>query len=502
MRDALSEKVERLRLEAGGASTGAHKAALGQFLTPLPVARQMAAMLECPAPHVSILDAGAGVGSLFAACVAQLCGRPNRPKSIDVTAYEVDPALLPFLHQTIALCHAKCAEVGIGFSAQVIPCDFIRSAAQMLGAGLLASESAPQYNCAILNPPYKKIHSGSPHRAWLRQIGVETSNLYTGFLAAAMRLLGPCGELVAITPRSFCNGPYFKPFRRALLQTMTLRRLHVYESRGRAFRDDKVLQENIIFHAVKGAAPADVVVSTSAGPTDEQKTERRVPYNDVVSPDDAQAFIQLVPDPSGDQVARRMAQLPCSLPDLGLTVSTGRVVDFRAREWLRPEPEPDDAPLIYPTHLNAGAVTWPVGRTRKPCALVVCEQTQSQLIPNANYVLVKRFSTKEEAKRIVATVYEAGCTPGPVVGFENHLNYFHCAGQGLDLTLARGLAVFLNSSNVDAYFRQFNGHTQVNATDLRSLKYPTVQRLQQLGAQAGAQPHFPKRDGPVDGRIV
>ena len=44
-----------------------------------------------------------------------------------------------------------------------------------------------------------------------------------------------------------------------------------------------------------------------------------------------------------------------------------------------------------------------------------------------------------------------------------------------------GLSVYLNSSLVDHYFRQFNGHTQVNATDLRSLQYPDREMLERLG---------------------
>jgi adenine-specific DNA-methyltransferase len=71
------------------------------------------------------------------------------------------------------------------------------------------------------------------------------------------------------------------------------------------------------------------------------------------------------------------------------------------------------------------------------------------------------------------------------VGFENHLNYFHQQGRGLNLTLARGLAVYLNSSLVDAFFRLFNGNTQVNATDLRNLKYPNLEQLLLLGDRVG-----------------
>ena len=70
------------------------------------------------------------------------------------------------------------------------------------------------YTHAILNPPYKKINSGSAHRLALREVGIETVNLYSAFVALALNLLVPGGQLVAIVPRSFCNGPYYRPFRR------------------------------------------------------------------------------------------------------------------------------------------------------------------------------------------------------------------------------------------------------------------------------------------------
>ena len=50
--------------------------------------------------------------------------------------------------------------------------------------------------------------------------------------------------------------------------------------------------------------------------------------------------------------------------------------------------------------------------------------------------------------------------------------------------LAAGLSTYLNSSLVDRYFRQFNGHTQVNATDLRSLRYPGREVLKRIGQHA------------------
>jgi len=112
---------------------------------------------------------------------------------------------------------------------------------------------------------------------------------------------------------------------------------------------------------------------------------------------------------------------------------------------------------------------------------VVSPETEALLVPAGTYVLVKRISAKEEQRRVSAAVFDPRHVPCERVGFENHLNYFHQSGGGLPGDLARGLAVFLNSTLLDIYFRQFSGHTQVNAGDLRNLKYPSRQQLEALG---------------------
>ena len=123
----------------------------------------------------------------------------------------------------------------------------------------------PGFTHAILNPPYRKIKTGSAHRKALRRAGLETSNLYTGFMFVTAKHLREGGEMVAIIPRSFCNGPYFKPFRRQFFAMMRLRHVHLFEKRDQAFKDDDVLQENIIVHAVKGGPAHDVTITTSRG---------------------------------------------------------------------------------------------------------------------------------------------------------------------------------------------------------------------------------------------
>jgi len=304
-------------------------------------------------------------------------------------------------------------------------------------------------------------------RKALRSLGIETVNLYTAFVGVAIQQLEKGGELVAITPRSFCNGPYYEPFRRLMLESSSLMSLRVFESRRTAFKDDDVLQENMIFSIRKGGKQNGVELSTDL------KGPREVPFSHIVRPDDRHFFIRL--PLVEDDLAARIQGLPCKLEDLGVKVSTGRVVDFRAREHLRKMPGDDTVPLIYPSHFENGAICGPIPDFKKYNALSDNQETAKLIVPSGVYVLTKRFSAKEEKRRVVAAVYDGGRA-----GFENHLNYFHRNGEGLQPRLARGLAAFLNSTAVDQYFRIFSGHTQVNATDLRNLHYPSAEKLEGL----------------------
>lgn len=476
--------AEAVRASAFGKLPAKHRSEFGQFGTPAPVARLMASMFAELPQEIRLLDAGAGVGSLTAAFVAEALHRQVPPRGIEVTAFEIEPALQVGLAQTLEACREACEAAGVTFAAEVSKEDFIEACMLTVQEGAFLG-SRPRYNCAIQNPPYRKIRSDSDHRRLLRRLGIETSNLYSAFVALTVRLLDAGGQLVAITPRSFCNGPYFKPFRRELLTVTSLRRLHVFESRDVAFGEDSVLQENVILHAVKGKpVPVEVEVSASSGAEDDVQSVRHVPYSQVVPPGEG-SFIHVLNDGASEHVISRMESLPASLWSLGLEVSTGRVVDFRAREHLRQEPVSGAAPLLYPCHFSAGFIRWPLAGSKKPNALEVNEQTKELLFPAGWYVLVKRFSAKEESRRVVAVVVSPGSVGNVAFAVENHVNVFHRKGAGLPEEVAKGLAAFLNSTLLDLYFRQFSGHTQVNATDLRGMKFPAVEQLVSLGKHIG-----------------
>jgi adenine-specific DNA-methyltransferase len=489
----LVDSVDFFRLDANRKLDPTRRSDLGQFMTPPATARLMASMFETKNKELSLLDAGAGVGSLTAAFVSEVCNRKSKPHSIHATAYEIDSELCGYLASTLQQCKEMCESVGVAFDCQVVQGDFINQGASFLRNEMFSS--VRRYNCAIMNPPYRKISSDSAERLALRAIGVETSNLYTGFLSIVLKMLMTNGELVAITPRSFCNGLYFKPFRKTLLDSLSLRRIHVFDSRQIAFSEDEVLQENIIFHGLKKSVRAEfVTVSSSTGPEDDLIAVRQVRCDEIVRPGDAEYYIHIVPDELGASIAERMGRLQTSLAELDLEVSTGRVVDFRATEFLRDHPSSNTAPLIYPRNFENGFIKWPKPGN-KPQALAVLSGADELLVPQGVYVLVKRFSSKEEKRRVVAAVYDPKRVEAEHVGFENHTNFFHRNSDGLRMGLAKGLAAFLNSTLVDLYFRQFSGHTQVNATDLRNFKYPSRPQLEQLGSRIGNE--FPSQ-GEID----
>lgn len=471
----LNDIADTNRVEANGKLDEKLRGKLGQFMSSSAVSMLLADMFENIEGEHRLLDAGAGVGSLTAAFVERV---KTNAKSIESTCFELSGVMNHYLADTLEYCSKSCALNNTQWDQSVIEEDFIQHSVQEI----LQGDFIPSYNKAILNPPYLKISAKGEERKALRKVDFETGNLYSAFVGLAIKLLEDGGELVAITPRSFCNGPYFNDFRKLLLDSCSINKIHVFNSRKSAFKTDKVLQENVVYHLTKGEPQRETVIVTSSScAEDPNPFVYEVPFDKVVSENNPDRFIHIITDKEEQDIATRAGGLPCSLEDLGIQASTGKVVDFRTRENLSADFVEGSVPLIFPQHLQKCAIEWPVDNGKKPNALLNNENTANLMVQNGTYVLTRRLTAKEEKRRIVAAIYTADIANVEVVGFENKTNYFHALGQPLDHDLAKGLWVFLNSTLVDKYFRQMNGHTQVNATDLRTLRYPSREQLIAMG---------------------
>lgn len=470
--------VEQKRLLLSRSTEAAKKSQFGQFLTPEKTASFMTTLFPDGEGACRLLDPGAGIGSLTEAFLRRWKSGGFRFKQVVVDAFEIDSSLIEHLAHTLD----KYQKNG-DFAANIRQEDFIHAVVES-SMGSLFSPPIEPYTHAILNPPYKKISSHSAHRLALRHVGIETVNLYSAFVALTIALSAPGGQIVAIIPRSFCNGPYYRPFRDFIFAHAALHHMHLFNSRSKAFKDDHVLQENLIIRLERGAKQGPVTVSTSTDDTFSDLVSHEFTFDRIVFPDDSERFIH-VPTSPGKNTIERAGTIRHTLADLGIKVSTGPVVDFRLKKHLRDMPGADTVPLLYPGHFSDAGTTWPIKGMKKPNAIERNTETEKWLYPSGFYCVVRRFSSKEEKRRIVASVVEPNAFGDvPVLGFENHLNLFHENKRGLSETLARGLAVFLNTTAVDENFRRFNGHTQVNATDLKLMKYPSRETLIELGEWA------------------
>jgi hypothetical protein len=264
----------------------------------------------------------------------------------------------------------------------------------------------------------------------------------------------------------------------------------LFEARDKAFKNDGVLQENVIIWLKCGEPQGEVTISTSTEDSFSDYNETRYPFEEVVLPNDDDQFIHI---PKGDDAVLQNGHMfGYSLDDLNLSVSTGPVVDFRMRSELHSNLEPDTVPLLYPAHFSRGGLQWPKPEFKKANAIAYTRQTAKWLFPSGFYAVVRRFSSKEERRRIIANVVDPALLTGKFIGFENHLNVIHSRKKPLEETIARGITIYLNSTFVDQYFRRFNGHTQVNASDLRILRYPSREAIIALGEWAKQNPSPPQ----------
>jgi adenine-specific DNA-methyltransferase len=212
----------------------------------------------------------------------------------------------------------------------------------------------------------------------------------------------------------------------------------VFESRTKAFKDDEVLQENIIVHMERGVTQGAVTISMSQDQSFGDYSERELPFSEIVKNNDPERFIHI----PTLQINGSPQLFSHSLEELGLWVSTGPVVDFRVKDYWLKEPTNNCVPLLYAHHFKGGDFNWPKEH-KKPNALSLNGETRKWLMPRGYYTITKRFSAKEEKRRLVAFVVDPERIPHDLYGFENHLNVFHTSKKDCPPTSHTVLHCFL-----------------------------------------------------------
>lgn len=466
--------------------------AAGQFMTPPKIAKFMAQRLVSTVEqqHVRLLEPSAGGGILLAAAVEALLEKQARPLIIEALVYEQDQRLIPALEALCQLLTKACANLGVRFDFRVQCEDFLLSELALRGEpvdGLLT----------IANPPFFKLNKATDERAHRHGYAVYGQpNVYGLFMAATARLTPGNGRWCFISPRSWMNGQYFKAVRHTMLRHLNVDSLHAFESRRDSFEEDSVLQETVIAWATGRAtreAGCNVLFTRSQGMSDlDESMVQAVPSERIVA-DDEHAAVTLPSDG-----AAVLSQWSATLATLGLKVSTGPVIAFRCRDFIRAEGGQNTVPLLWMQHVGQQSVSWPISKKLEHVRATAANAWA--LVPNAPMVIMRRFSPKEDRRRVTCAPY-FGTLPGAVIGLENHLNYIHRPNGRMSLSEVKGLSALLASSVVDRYLRSIAGSTQINAGDLRSLPLPSMALIEAIGCRIPALPTLEEIDMVVEAEL-
>ena len=450
----------------------------GQFFTSKDTARYMAGLYHTHEiqSQVIVLDAGTGSGILSCALIEKL-EQIDSIRKIELTCYENDGNILNLLKENLQTCQENSKK---DIQVQIIIDNYITSQYldfnHMIGGNL----NPRKYDFVIGNPPYMKIPKDAPEATAMPEVCYGAPNLYFIFAAMGLFNLNDDGEMVYIIPRSWTSGAYFKRFRQYFLMEGKLEHIHLFVSRNKVFDKEDVLQETIIIKIKKtNKTPDEITITSSKSNNDfDNITSLTVPYNLVVSGNDF--YVYLVTDEEEISVLERLQKFDKTLPDIGLKMKTGLTVDFRNREILRDEAEEGAIPLFYSQHIRQGEVQFPI---QKEHEYVVTDQ-RGLMQDNRNYLFVKRFTAKEEHRRLQCGVYLSKNYPQyRKISTQNKINFVDGLITEMTECLVYGLYVIFNSTLYDEYYRILNGSTQVNSTEINAMPVPDLECIQEMGRE-------------------
>lgn len=440
----------------------------GQFFTSQRTAEFMASLftVDFSKPALRLLDAGAGTGLLTAALVVRLknCGYKG---NILAVCYENDPKVLPVLAENL-----ESLKNALNIKYEIRKDNYITS--QNFICADLYKKETEKFDMIIGNPPYLKIAKDAPEALAMPEVCYGAPNLYFLFWAMGINNLKDGEEMVYIIPRSWTSGAYFERFRKYLFRHCVITNIHIFGSRDKVFKGESVLQETMIVKVRKTKQKPQFIKMSSSESSDFDGIKYYdVDYNTIVAPNQ---FVFLVTSKKEADILSRVNSQSNTLESDDLRMRTGIIVDFRTRDVLRDNDEDGSFPLFYSYHIRDGRVQWPAGRE----AEYIVTDKSGYLQENTDYLFVKRFTSKEERRRLQCGIYlKADYSEYKYISTQNKINYIKCDTP----ELAYGLYALLNSTLYDAYYRILNGSTQVNSTEINLMPVPPKDAIREMGRE-------------------
>jgi adenine-specific DNA-methyltransferase len=472
-----SQFADLLGVEYASTVSKEHKKVKGQFFTPTKISDFMGSIASKPTSNnITILDPGCGTAILTCSLIEKIVGFGL--KSIELVAYESDIKLFPYTEQSLQNLKNWLKEKNVKFKYTLLASDFIEDMSTSLKTH---SES---FDYIISNPPYFKLSKDDKRVKLFQNLVKGQSNIYSFFMAVSVSLLKKDGELIFIVPRSFASGQYFNSFRDYFFSQINLNFVHLFKSRSKTFDRDSVLQELLILKGDK-CNSENVTISTSEGLKDLQESKLKSYHISEIIDLKSKAKILHLPTTKFEKnVMQLFKSWKNNLIDFNIQISTGRVVSFRSRNLLFETYQNTTVfltPLYWLHNVTKMSINWPNFIPNKSQYINMTEKSEKLLLPNKNYVFLRRFSSKDDKSRLIAAPYFSHYNKNKLIGVENKLNYIYNLKGELQENEAVGIAALLNSNIFDTYFRTFNGNVNVSATEIRLMPFPPIETIREVG---------------------
>ncbi|HCY40671.1 MAG TPA: methyltransferase [Prolixibacteraceae bacterium] len=490
-----SEYAEKVGLDYASQTSDTYKKEKGQFFTSRSIAHFMASLAQPRSGHISILDPGCGLGILCCSLIEYLV-KKDLIQKIDLELYETDLAVCTHTKEVISYLGHWLHKQGIELNSILHKEDFIlANSTAFMPQSLFGSQQIKKFDYIISNPPYFKISKSDQRAQIAEELVYGQPNIYALFMGLSSKLLNQMGELVVITPRSFAAGNYFQAFRKVFFNEVSITDIHIFESRNKMFKRDNVLQENIIIKATRKRS-ANINLSVSESEADLSDSSTSVYKTEELIDQSSKEKILFIPSNSDEaETIQLFRNWKSSLNDYNIQISTGPVVAFRCEDYLVSDfsEEANLIPLLWLHNIKEMEFIFPLRKGEKPCYIQNSDEARKVLLKNKNYILIRRFSSKEDKSRLICAPYFESQTNSDWIGLENHLNYIHRPNGELSEDEVWGISALFNSSLFDTYFRTFNGNTQVGASELKQIKMPPHQSIIEIG-QAVKKIENPRRN--------
>lgn len=477
-----AERVGKVYAEASIQKDKKHK---GQFFTPLAISEFMGGVATPSGKkNIYVLDPGCGLAILSCTLIEHLV-EAGKSKHISLALYETDKKVVPLTEDVLSYLKVWCQERDVNLDYQLNESDFVLEKCECLdGADTIFGDmfDTERFDYIISNPPYFKVAKDDIHTRSCASIVDGQTNIYALFMAICAKMLAEGGQMIFITPRSFASGRYFQSFRDFLFQHVSIDLIHLFNTRKDTFAKDEVLQELVIMRMVPVGNSERIIVSYSQGISDlDHPYQKEYAASEIVDVSSDEKVVYLPVDGHDEAILSLFRSWDGNMEKYGIKISTGPVVAFRAYDFIVNKPSDDTVPLYWLHNVVKMLCDHPVQKKDKGQYIKVTPETKTALLPNKNYVLLRRFSSKDDSSRLVAAPYFGNMAQYEFVGIENKLNYIYRPKGHLRRDEVMGITALLDSEMFDAWFRTFNGNINVSATELRMMPLPPIETIREIG---------------------